>query len=292
MAKLAHSMLSSERLRHHYEVERELADRLRAASQAERSKLYPQVYDELYRRVPDHPQLTRHFSAQEEQQRIRSQMGFLRPHIKDRSVFLELGAGDCHLSFEVAPLVRKAYAVEVSERVSSNHRVPHNFELLITDGQRIPLPDNAADVVYSNQLMEHLHPDDAMQQLLEVYRVLRPGGVYLCVTPSRLNGPHDVSRHFTPDPTGFHLKEYTITELGNIFRKVGFSTVKAHVGGNGRYLPGIGLAPFTALETLLTLLPRKVRLSITTTFVFRMLLNVRVAGYKPELIDRSGESIP
>jgi Methyltransferase domain len=43
-------------LRAHYEVERELAARLRAASRTERRTLYPAVYDELFRWVRTHPQ--------------------------------------------------------------------------------------------------------------------------------------------------------------------------------------------------------------------------------------------
>ena len=54
----AESQRTPEQLRHHYEVERELADRLRSASREERKQLYAGVYDELFRRVPDHPQLT------------------------------------------------------------------------------------------------------------------------------------------------------------------------------------------------------------------------------------------
>jgi predicted SAM-dependent methyltransferase len=35
----------------------------------------------------------------------------------------------------------------------------------------------SVDLAYSNQLMEHLHPDDASEQLANVYRALKPGGV-------------------------------------------------------------------------------------------------------------------
>ncbi len=42
-------------LRQHYEVEKELADRLRHATREERRILYGTVYDELYQRVPHHP---------------------------------------------------------------------------------------------------------------------------------------------------------------------------------------------------------------------------------------------
>jgi len=40
----------------HYELERRLADRLRAAPRDERSRLYSAVYSELFNSLPDHPQ--------------------------------------------------------------------------------------------------------------------------------------------------------------------------------------------------------------------------------------------
>lgn len=49
---------SPERLRAHYEIERELAARLRRSTREQRLQLYGQVYDELFERVSDHPQHT------------------------------------------------------------------------------------------------------------------------------------------------------------------------------------------------------------------------------------------
>ena len=49
-----------ERVRAHYEIEKGLAARLRLANREDRKRLYGELYDELYRSVPDHPQLTRH----------------------------------------------------------------------------------------------------------------------------------------------------------------------------------------------------------------------------------------
>jgi hypothetical protein len=31
---------------------------------------------------------------------------------------------------------------------------------------------------------------------LEINRILKPGGQYLCATPSRVTGPHDISVFF------------------------------------------------------------------------------------------------
>ncbi len=49
---------SLERLRAHYEMDRHLASKLREADKSERRQLYTTVYDELFRSVPDHPQIT------------------------------------------------------------------------------------------------------------------------------------------------------------------------------------------------------------------------------------------
>jgi hypothetical protein len=50
---------TAEQIREHYEIEKQLASRLRMAGKAERRTLYAALYDELYRRVPHHPQLTK-----------------------------------------------------------------------------------------------------------------------------------------------------------------------------------------------------------------------------------------
>ena len=49
---------SPDRIRAHYEIERELSDRLREAPAERRLALYGEVYDELFERVPDHPMLS------------------------------------------------------------------------------------------------------------------------------------------------------------------------------------------------------------------------------------------
>jgi SAM-dependent methyltransferase len=79
--------------------------------------------------------------------------------------------------------------------------------------------------VISIQLFEHLHPDDAGTHLREVWRVLKPGGRCLLETPNRWAGPGDVSRFFSDQPEGFHLREYSIAELSRLFRSALFSQI-------------------------------------------------------------------
>jgi hypothetical protein len=64
-------------------------------------------------------------------------------------------------------------------------------------------------VAYSYQLMEHLHPGDALEQLVNIYQALKRDSVYCCVTPNRISGPHDISVYFDTVAQGLHLKEYS-----------------------------------------------------------------------------------
>lgn len=265
-------------LRQHYEVERELADRLRSATREQRRWMYGSVYDELYQRVPHHPQLTRKSSPELTLQGLGPQLRILRPYLRPETTVLEIGPGDCALSMALAPRVRQVYGLDVSEEITRRVALPSNFKLILSDGTSVPLPPDSVDVAYSNQLMEHLHPDDAMEQLAGIWRALRPGGVYICITPNRLNGPHDVSQHFDSVATGFHLKEYTVAELSELFRTVGFRKVQVLLGRRGACVP-VPVPPVVAGEFALRLVPSVARQVVGRT-VGRVFLGIRLLGTK------------
>ena len=136
--------------------------------------------------MPHHPQLQRKRGAGS---RVDWQLGLLSRFLTADSRFLEIGAGDLDLSVAVAPRVATVYAVDVSPIVTERADLPANVQRLICEGVSLPVEDQSVDIAYSNQLIEHLHPDDVRQHVANVHRALRPGGVYVCVTPSRLGGP-------------------------------------------------------------------------------------------------------
>jgi SAM-dependent methyltransferase len=226
---------SQERLRAHYEVELELATRLREAAPADRRRLYGRVYDELFARVPDHPQLTRRVQPAEQSAHARSQVALIRQFLPKDGHYVEIGAGDCATVRRVAEFARLATAVDVSPQIVPSD-LPPNVEVAITDGVSVPVAPASADVVYSNQLMEHLHPDDAAEQLRNIAAALKPGGLYICITPNRLTGPHDISGSFGDEPRGFHLREYTYRELSAAFALAGFRDVRVVERFEGRTL--------------------------------------------------------
>lgn len=82
--------------------------------------------------------------------------------------------------------------------------------------------------------MEHLHPGDAGDQLRNLWRALKPEGKYVCVTPNRLTGPHDISQYFDDAPSGLPLMEHGISELRDLMLAAGFRSVSAIHNLRGR----------------------------------------------------------
>jgi SAM-dependent methyltransferase len=263
---------SLERLRAHWEIERELAQRLKTADREQRTVLYGSLYDELFQRVPDHPQVVRRADPAERKASADMQAAFVRRFLPPDAVFLEIGAGDCSLSFALATQARHVYAVEVSREIAQTEDAPENFELLVTDGRAIPLAPNTVDLAYSNQLMEHLHPDDALEQVNGIFSALRPGGKYICLTPNRLLGPSDISQYFEDDvASGFHLREYSNRELRDLFRAAGFASVDVIAIAAGR----TGVLPMpliAACEAAFEALPRSARLRLKRSRLVRKAL--------------------
>jgi SAM-dependent methyltransferase len=268
-----------EQLWEQYLVEKDLAAMLRSATKAERGRLYSSAYEELFRRIAHHPQLTGKVSAEQQAQRIGPKLALLRPWLTPQTTFLEVGAGDCALSLALAEKVAHVYAIDVSEAITQTATRPENFTLVLSDGTSIPVPAGSITVAYSNQLMEHLHPDDALDQLANIYRALAPDGVYICVTPNRLTGPHDISRYFDTVATGFHLKEYTCTELIAMFRHVGFRSVHQCFRKGSTYVRVPGAVARCAERTV-ERLPPGLQRRASTTGLARGLLGIRLIARK------------
>ena len=270
---------TKKQIKEHYDVEKQLAFELRQATKEERRSLYSSLYDELYRKVPHHPQLTRKKSLSETLEVTAAQMQFLHPFLAEDLTFLEIGPGDCSLSYEVAKVAKQVFAVDVSDEITKSIQTPSNFQLILSDGSSIPITPGSVNVAYSNQLMEHLHPEDAFEQLQNIFDTLAIGGVYICITPNRLTGPHDISKHFDSVATGFHLKEYTNAELRSLFRKAGFSNVAVYLNVRGLYIR-FPVFIFAIIERIPSFFSARFRFRITRNKLYRGLLNCCFVGTK------------
>lgn len=264
-------------LRRHFEIERELANRLRVASKEERRTLYGEIYEELFRRV----EMPGNSEAQ------RAQVGLLLelvgPFVEGRKTFLEIGAGSCDLSLALAERLERVWAVDAVDPGLPPGSASPGFSFVAARDVRAMVPKGGVDVALSCHFVEHLHPDDLTDHLVEVFDLLAEDGVYLVVTPNRIYGPHDISRGFSDRAEGLHLREYTHADLARELRRAGFGEVRA-VGRLGQPSRAGRLGAIGAVERVLDALSgrwRRALLSrVSRQAPFRPLEQVKLAGFK------------
>ena len=272
-------------LRRQYEIERELARRLREAPALERRRLYGEIYDEIADRLPDQPMVRQSEDPAARDRNVALQTSLLEPFLDSGVRFLELGAGDASLAAGLASRVRTAIVVEASRRLIDPAGLPPGLSVVHGDATRIDLDEGSVDVAYSCHFLEHLHPDDTPTHLAEILRVLVPGGVYVVVTPHRIWGPHDISRYFDEEPRGLHLREYGYGDLAALLRKAGFARLAA-LRGIGRPPEPTSILPHRMAEALVSWLPPRARRGLLERLFrgypppFRPLEQVKIAGWK------------
>jgi ubiquinone/menaquinone biosynthesis C-methylase UbiE len=79
-----------------------------------------------------------------------------------------------------------------------------------SDASNLRLHDQSVDLVVSFETIEHLQ--DQQKFLQECWRVLRPGGLFVCSTPNRA-----ISRWWEFNP--FHVRELSLREFRQIVEK-------------------------------------------------------------------------
>ncbi len=244
-----------DRIRHHYEVERELAARLRASTKDGRTALFKTLYTELFDRVPDHPRLTRRATPEDSRKAIANQLRLISPFLSPEATLVEFAPGDCRLSRAAAERCARVIGIDISDQRSPEDSPVENFDLIVYDGYHLDLPEECADVAFSYQFLEHLHPDDVEPHFGMVHRLLKPGGVYVFDTPHRYSGPHDISRYFGPGLDCFHFQEWTRNQMRRLLREFDFGPVWVYRGGRLQRSPLVNAADsFT--EAVLGTFPR------------------------------------
>lgn len=212
--------LTEEQVRSHFELERRLADDLHASTPASRRQTFERCYSELYRELPWLN--TANLVAD-----VGDWPALIGPSPKR---VYEIGSGQGGLARALADCGYDVEATEITlERGRRRGEYP-GVRWSETDGVYV---DRFAvsppyDAVVSNQVVEHLHPDDLLDHFRGVYSILRPGGRYAFTTPHVFTGPSDISRVFLLDHVvGMHLREYSHRELKPKLLQAGFSSVAA-----------------------------------------------------------------
>jgi len=84
----------------------------------------------------------------------------------------------------------------------------------------VPFPDNSFDIVYNKSFLEHLRAPDMF--LREVRRVLKPGGLLLCLVPDWEANYKIYFDDFT------HRTPFTVVSLRDIFMMCDFERISVY----------------------------------------------------------------
>ncbi len=127
-----------------------------------------------------------------------------------RAPIVDLGPGRCWFTKQnVGEIIAVDNAPELVEHFSRQ-----GVQIRLGDAYHIPFPENYFAGAFCCWLFEHLpEPDRAM---LEIHRVLKPGGYACIVVPS----PHDMHA-FYDDYT--HVRPYTPVSLSHLAEGAAFS---------------------------------------------------------------------
>lgn len=264
-----------EQVYRHYVIEKQLAQKLMQADREDRKLIYATMYDELFAQVPDHPRLTARTSERLIEAGNRSKFGLIKEMIGRNSVMVEFAPGDCVFAKYMAQRVDRVLAIDISDQSDGGEHSPPNFELVVYDGYELDLPAATADLVFSDQLIEHFHPEDLAYHFSLVHKLLKPSGVYVFRTPHAYTGPHDVSKYFSDKPEGFHLKEWTYHELIQVLQEKGYRRFITYWYAKGIKLR-LPLGYFYVLEKYFNLLPQSLKRLVSKYF----LPNISMAAYK------------
>ena len=84
-----------------------------------------------------------------------------------------------------------------------------------------PFEDNIFDIVYHKSLIEHLYSPDHLMR--ETYRVLRPNGRVIILTPDWVSQMKVFYEDFT------HCRPYDVSSLSDVLQVYGFSEIKTEL---------------------------------------------------------------
>jgi SAM-dependent methyltransferase len=116
----------------------------------------------------------------------RSRLGLLMRYAHPPGRMLEIGPGKGSLALAAREAGWSYTAMEASPVLIGELR---DKGLDVVEGWAPPIlsQDQSADVVYADQVLEHMSGIDAARQFVaEAFRVLRPGGVFFVVVPDYL----------------------------------------------------------------------------------------------------------
>ena len=218
---------------HHYEIEKQYARQILETPKGsdERRQLFQQAYSDVIGNI-----IENYDPGGGETNYTDTVVGIVKsllsPSRKDTAKIFDLGCGSGHLLVSLAKDGYDVYGIDVSQAsivqakqdLSSFARSEHVQHGDVLDYN----PPTKFDVIVMDNVIEHLVPDETPDILAKCYEMLDKEGYLVVLTPHSFSGPHDVSKYFVPfgsKAEGFHLKEFSFTDMNEFLTDAGFQEV-------------------------------------------------------------------
>jgi len=153
--------------------------------------------------------------------------------LSGRSI-LDIGCGEGYFLASISRKLEHKRLVGIDVSIPPLARKLPNIEFVTKDIIDFRFADKF-DVVFSDNVLEHIAPVDVGKHLTSVNRTLHKGGTFILLMPNRLFGPSDVTRSIDfsysnrIEAQGTHLNETTYSELIPILVKHGFGNFRTIV---------------------------------------------------------------
>ena len=139
-----------------------------------------------------------------------------RLNLEKNNKVLELGCGRGEFLNEFSLHGLEAYGVDISE-YSKKFFPKLNFRKVDLENEKLPFDENFFDIIYSKSIIEHFYYPDKIFE--EAYRVLKPGGIIITLTPEWKY----IYKSFYDDHT--HRVPFTKSSLGDIHKMHNFKQI-------------------------------------------------------------------
>lgn len=144
----------------------------------------------------------------------------------ENGIYLDLGCGTGETSIRLARAGKQVTGVDISSKLLSvsAHKNIQNLSFVVSDISTMPFPDNFADCIALNDVIEHI--PDVESLLKEFVRVVKKDGTIIILSPNLLT-PIKPIRHFF-GVEGFNVKFYgsRLKTAAAFFRNIYLSVTK------------------------------------------------------------------
>ena len=139
-------------------------------------------------------------------------------YFKSLGNLLDIGCGNAMHMWLFEKLGYEVYGIDKSFMFTELNPYKQIIKKCDLEKDRIPFEDNYFDFIFSKSVIEHIYNTENFMK--EAYRVLKPNGKIVIMTPDYESRYRDFFEHFE------HVKPFTLKSLWHCLEYFGFRNVK------------------------------------------------------------------